>query len=806
MAVIDKVKEIVGLKSTEQVDEEQRASRAVRIWKADANSRRTTELEWWRNDTFHRGQSFVFNKSSKKLEEAKIKDKIFVNKARQQVRGVVSYLNKEHPFIHIQPGLQSDQAYSNAKNVQHLCSYWYDHLQMNATNKKVTNAGARFGLGWAKIMWNPRGTIWTKAYKHNGKSTNKLRGEVSYDFCDTYDVYADPRMTSWDDCRRITHVLPRTLGELKANPDFKDHASNIVVDDKLAGSELKQAFMARGVGLINESENVDMDTRTVLLLEQFTKEYTKEGEEQIRVTYVTAGGCFLHTKIWPLAFFPFEYYQTDVCDNIHDSDGAIKHIRPLNEALNRSASQMEDNADRMGKLHYIVEKGSGINVIHDKVGTIMEVSAGKKDPTQVKPSALPAYVENHQGNLERWIDDIGGIHDASYGKLPTSRASGELVKGLQEGDNNSLAMYRDNFDDFLARVFKKMLLTEKYHRSKQGVSRQIRMKELDPLGRYTWVDIKADDICIDDEIQVRSGTNMPFSNSARQGMVMDLYKEGLFNGSPQANAALKLMSLPEVENVLGNEQPHIERQGKELDQITKGKQIDSPVVSEDHNIHIRVIDQFVNSPAWYKLSEQQRKDLLDHRRQHADLQEQISKAAAANNVEPIKRSEVISVQPKDFASMTPVERVQLFSKFGIMSDMDEVQIRGGLNIQNPQEAVQQADIENQMFAKGNAPKVSVTDNHPVHLEAHMLLKNSPTDYDKLGSSQKYLDEHIQQHQMIQQMLTLTPGLVPNSQTGSMVPDHSITTAEEKQKLLDGAKGGEAPVPVGAGAGDAPMAQ
>jgi hypothetical protein len=370
-------------------------------------------------------------------------------------------------------------------------------------------------------------------------------------------------------------------------------------------------------------------------------------------------------------------------------------------------------------------------------------------------------------------------------------------------------MYRDNFDDFLARAFKKMLLTEKYHRAKQGVSRQVRMKDVDPLGRYEWIDVSPNDICIDDEIQVRSGTNMPFSNAGRQQMVMDLYKEGLFNGTPAANAALKLMSLPEVENVMGNEQPHIERQSQELRDIIAGKQIDDPVVSEDHNIHIRVIDQFINSPAWYKLKKTARQDMLDHRRKHADLQDQISKAAAANNVEPIKRSEVINVNPKSFNEMTPVERVQLFAKFGVISDMDEIQIRGGLNVQKPEDAIQQADIENQMFAKGMAPRVSVVDDHKIHLEAHMLLKNSP-DYEKLGAAQKYLDEHIQQHQQVQAMLQTTPGLIPNSQTGSNVPDHTLTTADEKQKMLDAEKqegeGGDEPVPAAAGAGGEPMAQ
>lgn len=789
--LIDRVAKTFGLTTQEENDNKKLASDAVYMWKADARARRTVELEWWRNDNFIRGENFVFNKNTSTLEQRKLKDKIFVNKARQQVRGVVSYINKEHPFIAIQPGVQSDSAYSNAKNMQHMCTCWYDRLEMNKTNKKVTKSGARIGLGWSKILWDPSAKV---DVKPNG-GVSQVTGEVTYDYCDPYDVYPDPRMTSWDDCRRITHVLPRTIGELRGNPKFpKERVDQVAADDKLASSELKESVLMRGTGLINESESINPDLRTTLLLEQYIKEYDENGAESWRVTYATANGTFLHSEKWELNFNPFEYYQTDVCDNIYDSDGAVKHIRPLNEALNRSASQMEDNADRMGKLHYVTEKGSGIRVIHDKVGTIMEVNGGKRYPEQVKPSGMPSYVENHQANLERWIDDEGGIHDATRGKSPFSRASGEAIKGLQEGDSNSLAMYRDNFDDYMVRVFKKMFATEKHFRAKQQIGRSIRVPGENGVDLYSWIEVKPKDISLDNEIQVRSGTNFPFSNSERQAMVLDLKDKGLFDGSPSSNTALKLMNLPEVENVMGNEQPHIERQAKELKDFLAGKEVDDPVVAENHAVHIRVIDQFINAPGWYKADVRVRRNIMEHRRLHADMQEQNAKAAAALNLEPIKRSEVININPKNFNELTPVERVQVLSKFGIASDMDEIQARGGLTIQNPEEAMQQADIENQLMVAGNAPRVSLGDNHQVHLEAHNLLKNSP-DYEKMGSTAKFLDEHIKQHEMVIQTLQATPGLIPNSQSGSTVPDHSIKTGEEKAKIAQGeAEEAEPPMP------------
>lgn len=793
MSVVDDVTNKTrnfGVLTAEQQEQRDKATKANNIFTYCLQGRRPYELEWFINDTFWRDRSsFRYNVTNKMLEPMpaeKSVSRVNINKSKQLVRGVTSYLTREHPMINIIPGTQEADAYSNAKKEQYLYEHWYDNLQLNAIHKRVAGGGARHGIAWSKVIWDEDAVAPTKPYMVNGEESKTVKGEVLVLPTDNYAIYADWRATSKDDMRFMNEAFPRTLGELASNKRYdQDVIDSISADDKSSLSMLKLESLTNGGGRTPEMANhADPTQRTVIIIETYVKEFDLETQKWLINLYVTTESkLLLYHDAWPLDEFPYEYFQTDVADMLYETDGVIRDIRGLQQSLSRAASQVEETMQTMGKLNWLVPRGAGITVITDRTGQFVQYNPQAGTPTQSHPANLPNYTDTHMSNLERWIDDIGGIHDATYGKLPTSRASGDLVQALQSGDSTSLGIYKDNFADYIAREGKLMFKTAKYHYAQTG-SRTIPMKTKSGTGDYQWSTIKASDILLEDKVNVQVGTGLPYDQTERIKLGVEMKKEGILN----ADQTLKLMNISALTDVMGDNQQDIDRQISENKKMMAGQEIDDPYIFEDHDTHIMVIDQLGKSDSWWGLNDSVKQAILDHRTKHMTISISLKKLMSSLNVDVIKRSESLMVRSSTTDDMSPIEKQQFFEKFGVDSDAAEIQLRGGLNIESPQEAVPQADKENGLLAKGYPAKVSLGDNHMVHIQVHNaamapLPDGSPNPlFTSLPqSTQKMFQEHVSNHQVALKATTPQPGLIPNSKTGNSVPVVPVKTANMKKK-------------------------
>lgn len=759
--LISRFRTKINKESPQQIRDRASADKAHSIWKYCMEARRRTEFEWFINDQFYTNNQYLkYNTTARVIQQVtadRISDRIVVNKIAQIVRGVVSYLNKEHPTVAVFPGIESDEAYSNAKKEKHLIDNWYDRLQMNRKIKQITLDGAKYSLGWAKITWNNEAIIPTIPYDaENGQRMNKGYGDVQFDRADPFEIYPDPLARDKTDMRYIVHAVPRTVAELKANPAYRN-TDRITPDDKLSASLIKQTQIRMQMASSQQYlPSTNPELQTVILQECYVREYDQESKKwQIRVISVVEGGDLaLRDEIWPVDEFPFEHYQTDVAGRVLDGLGVIRNIREINRALNQQTSQILETSRIMGKINWKIPRGSNVNVIDDTTGQFIEYDMTPGgSPEQAQPVGLPNYILQLSNNLERYMEDISGTHQAFYGQAPGSRSSGELVSQLQNGDSNNLAMMRDNLDDFLVRCFKLMLKTAKVH-MKQTM--KFRRNEYDELGQFDWIEIKPGDISTSDDIQVRSGTNMPYNLSEKQDLFLNLWKEKIIS-DPQV--ILKMMELPDVENIMGDEQMDIDRQLEENRLLVQGKVIDPPVIAESHETHLRVLDKLIKSPLYKTLKPEIQQRIEDHRAQHIDFSIQIAQITASMQQDPIKRSEQLTIRMANLNEMTPLERTQYMSKYGVQSDAAQIQLRGGLLVQDPASAEQQAQIEDMNMMDNVPQQVGLTDNHQVHIETHGQIVSSPQFKAAPQVVQKLFTDHINNHMRAMQAINMQPGLM-----------------------------------------------
>lgn len=761
-------------------EEEQLLQGAEKVWKYLQEARRRREYDWFLNDQFyHNNQYLKYNVAARRVQSVPVErmlDRVTINKTYQQVRGIVNFLNAEHPSMGVRPSNQADDAYLRAKKEKALYDYWYRHLQLNKVNKKVSLQGCKYGPGWAKVTWDKDALAPTKPFIDvEGNKREFQYGELCVGALDTFEVYPDPMGREKSDMRYIAHAPVRTISELRNN-DLYTNTEKLTPDNRLAASNLRQSEirlnLASGSQFAPGQPN-DMDT--VVTVELFQKVFDSYSNKWIvEVTTFTSSGILLRHDKWPMDEFPFEFFTTDVVDMLTEAKGVIHNIREPNRALNEMVSQVHESARIMGKLNWLMPRGSNVNVITDETGQFIEydITPGGKPEAAGAPN-LPPYIMQHIAQLGMFIEDIGGMHASFNGKPPFAQASGDLVDTLSAGDQNNLTMLRDNFDDYNVRLAKLMFKTAKvnYKENKQFPSITD-----DSLGEARWFEIKPDEINTADDVVISTGTQMPYSIAEKQQMYMNLWKEKAIT---DPNVLFKLLEMPDIDAALGNEDLDIERQIDEIKLVRDGKldELNDPIISENHGAHIQTLDKFMNGDKFYTLKPEQRQALLDHRMKHINLSIQLAQIQTSLQTEPTKRNITYMLRMNKMTDTTPVERVQLLQKVGINSDAAQVQLRGGLYVEDPAQAEMQAQNEDTEMMELRAVQTSYADNHQVHLETHsqaLALIQANVMAQKKGilpagtkpvseTTMLLMQQHIKDHITDMQAIQLSPGLVVNDQ-------------------------------------------
>ncbi len=776
--IADNIKAKLGRGNSSAVDADKAVlAKAQKIMQYMLTAKRKAEYEMWLNEQFYQGEQSTYNSKTQARTTVQSDDKVVINKIKQNARFVVMWLNRDHPQSRVMPTLQDEQSYDHAKKTEHLIDSWYDTLDLGTSNKQTTLDAYKFKIGAQKILWDSKALAVTSPWHDSaGDERTDTKGDLAIDRVDPFEIYLDPMLnsTNIDDARFVAHSMPRSLGELRANPDYinKDKLSG---DAKLASSMLKESIIrAQTVGAGSFTPDGKDDLATTLVDELFFREINEETKDwQIRKVVSTRNGVLLENTVWDLPFYPFELYVADVQGSILDGGGPLRDLRSPQKAFNQIMSIIHENARVMGKINWKMPRNANVNVIDDTIGQFLEFDPTPGgSPEQLTPSGLPAYMPAHATTLMNLIDDLGGNHSASYGKSPGSKASGELVNRLQEGDSNNLLLMRDNLDDFQRRVFKKALKTFKQYAQ---VDRMVRSKSTNSVGRYDFYSIKPSDLVTNGDIEVVTGSKMPYSMQDRQEMLLNMHKEGIID----AKTFLKAVNLPDLDNAMNTTQLDIERALDENRRLLEGKGqiLPSPAKGEDHAAHIEVHTQLIKSQEYLDADPATKDAIQEHYGNHVNLNYQLAMLAASMNMDPIKRNETIMLR-QDLAQLTPIERTQALAKVSIQSDAAAIQQRGGLHQQDPAAAEIQAQQEDIELMKGNPVMISLGDNHQVHIETHSQVTQTAAWDVAPEVIKRNFDRHIKMHMDAMAAAAPMAGLVPDE--GYDVPNAPQVVQEPQQ--------------------------
>lgn len=198
-----------------------------------------------------------------------------------------------------------------------------------------------------------------------------------------------------------------------------------------------------------QAKNLD-DFESIILKELWVK--TTDADDNVKIRIITsAGNQIIRVKDTKYKRLPIFTYNPEREPNSIYSDPWIKDLISLNKSLDKSASNVETYNARMLGGKWLTKRGVEVSTITNSGAEIITYK-GNTAPTQMVLQPLPATPFTYMASLERWIEEFGGIREASLGRSPGSLQSGKGLEALQSADASTVSEPIENLETFLAEI------------------------------------------------------------------------------------------------------------------------------------------------------------------------------------------------------------------------------------------------------------------------------------------------------------------------------------------------------------------
>lgn len=403
-------------------------------WRSVASAQaRKKHWEWFVIDQFIRGNHNVRgNPSDNTIEISRGAQSINypINKMYVNFRAVRAFVTRHRPFVEIDVDDSKDpKVLDYARRANSLIKRDNKLNNFHKINKDWVFYGVKYGAGYRQI----------------GYDTQKkccIRWTI-----DPFDLLIGSATGNFKDAPYLIKDVVRTIAYLKNK--YPKYGGVFAPDNELAADEYKRL----GLQIQNQDAygitTSSIGEQTKIVHECWYRLFEKNSKGGIinKVTFVDTG--IVDEEETPYDEYPFiAYYASEEPNEIHP-DGHMKQTVAPQRMFNLLNTQKLEYNHIVNRGRFVTDKDSGFQVINTKDGQIIRVNKGKR-LLVVNPPSINPLLDSHSKDAERYIEDIGGQHDASLGATPPRLASGIAIDQIQQGDSNNISDLRDNFEDSLA--------------------------------------------------------------------------------------------------------------------------------------------------------------------------------------------------------------------------------------------------------------------------------------------------------------------------------------------------------------------
>lgn len=420
-------------------------------WNKSKSNRKDVDWNWFIYDLWVNGYHYAkWDRDTKTITTTvrdKGKPKVVVNKTFTTLRAVRNFALRNKPRGEVVPIEWEQEDIEEAQDINRYLDYIHEKLTLQHKLRASVWHALKYSVGYWQVIWDDQ--------------AEDGAGEIDIRVIDPFDLYWDPNARDEKEARYAILAVKRNIEELKNDDKYDTKEVEKIEDDrKLAASSLKSRLMK----IDRQSYGQDGNKGTVIVKECWYKEWNKKEEKyEVKVGAMAGGRLIRKPEDTGLEDLPFFTLKSDVEPLKMYGTGWVKNLIPVNRLLNRLESQLAEYNDLMNRGKYVVDKGAGVRVINNENGQIIERKRGY-NVEQMRISPISTGIYQQISNANRYIEDIGGAHDASLGRIPAGAKSGRALEALQVGDSNNMSELVENIELFLEDVFEYAigLASEKY--------------------------------------------------------------------------------------------------------------------------------------------------------------------------------------------------------------------------------------------------------------------------------------------------------------------------------------------------------
>lgn len=272
-------------------------------------------------------------------------------------------------------------------------------------------------------------------------------------------------------------------------------------------------------------------------------------------------------------------------------------LRPLNVALNKIHSQIQENANRIGnpalmKSRQANVKYSGMpgeEILYDS--TVQDAV-----PSYLQPPEVPTYVREQIQRLTESFTEVSGLHEVSNATVPTGVTAASAINLLQEADDTRLGPEIQDMEASLSEAGTKLCkLRAKYNTDE----RLLRIAGEDGIWDITA--FRGAMMGNTPTVECQAGSAMPRSKAAQQAgileMLQTMFQYGLIPNPRDLRKVFKDYDVGGLDNVfagLSQTEQQIQRENR---QMAQGEALNVNAYDEDQD-HIDGHEEFQRSAAY----------------------------------------------------------------------------------------------------------------------------------------------------------------------------------------------------------------
>jgi len=425
-----------------------------REWSVAESNRKEVDWQWFMYDLWVSGNHYAKWDNNTQQIVTNVRDrgkvKVVINKIYSTLRAVRNFSLRNKPRAEVTPFNLTEENIEEVNKLNKYLDYLHDKLFLRRKLKAVVWNALKYSAGFWQVLWDDQ--------------AEDGLGEIAVNMVDTYDLYWDPVARDPNEARYVILAVRRNVEDLKN--DSKYDIKDMKGDELLSASSLKARLMQAEKGMRTFGE--ERSNSTVIVKEHWYKEFVDEEVEgpdgkptkikkvKIMIAAMAGDKIIRQPEDTGLTRFPFFRLQSDVEPLSMYGTGWVKNLISPNRLLDRLESQVAEYNDLMNRGKWVADKGSGVRVINNENGQIIEKKRGfevNQQPIAPMSAAIFQQIEN----VNRYIEDLGGSHDASLGRIPTGANSGNAIEALQVGDSNNLSEVIENVEEFLEEVYEHIL-------------------------------------------------------------------------------------------------------------------------------------------------------------------------------------------------------------------------------------------------------------------------------------------------------------------------------------------------------------